>query len=236
MLPAQTLPDFQQYLLSGKLVPGENIPFYAYWANRYLTFSKRLKNADTAEALWLFLEGLQSRENIADWQIQEAKDAIHLYPKAPRLEKNSFQKMASGHTLRIKGEEEYGKGEKNGYFQTNYRRACLPAGRAHRVSLYPPGHLYLVRRIDQTPFYAPGLGLRACLDIPLYLNGNCRVSGLAQGASSPCGEEGPGPFRRPAGLECALVLFIFRAEVSPGRLDRDLHPGHRHHFHRPQFS
>ncbi len=45
MLPSQTLPDFQQYLLSRKLVPGKSVTFYAYWANRYLTFSKRLKNA-----------------------------------------------------------------------------------------------------------------------------------------------------------------------------------------------
>jgi len=37
-LPSQTLPDFQQYLLSGKLVPEKSVTFYAYWANRYLTF------------------------------------------------------------------------------------------------------------------------------------------------------------------------------------------------------
>jgi len=79
MLPSQTLPDFQQYLLSRKLVPQKSVTFYAYWANRYLTFSKRLKNADAAEALRLFLEDLQSRENIADWQIQQAKEAIQLY-------------------------------------------------------------------------------------------------------------------------------------------------------------
>jgi integron integrase len=76
---SQTLPDFQEYLLSRRLVPEKSVSFYAYWANRYLTFSKRLKNADAAEALRLFLEDLQSRENIADWQIQQAKEAIQLY-------------------------------------------------------------------------------------------------------------------------------------------------------------
>ena len=60
-------------------MPGKSVPFYAYWANRYLTFSQRLKNADAAEALRLFLEDLQSRQNIADWQIQQAKEAIQLY-------------------------------------------------------------------------------------------------------------------------------------------------------------
>ena len=78
-LPSQTLPDFQQYLLSRKLVPEKSVTFYAYWANRYLTFSKRLKNADAAEVLRRFIEDLQSRENIADWQIQQAKEAIQLY-------------------------------------------------------------------------------------------------------------------------------------------------------------
>ena len=50
MLASQTLPDFHQYLLSRKLVLEKSVAFYAYWANRYLTFSKRLKNADAAEA------------------------------------------------------------------------------------------------------------------------------------------------------------------------------------------
>ncbi len=78
-LPSQSLPDFQQYLLSRKLVPGKSVTFYAYWANRYLTFSKRLKDGDAAEAPRLFLEDLQSRENIAAWVVKQAKEAIQLY-------------------------------------------------------------------------------------------------------------------------------------------------------------
>ena len=31
MLPSQTLPDFQQYLLSRKLVVQKSVTFYAYW-------------------------------------------------------------------------------------------------------------------------------------------------------------------------------------------------------------
>ncbi len=50
---SQTLPDFQQYLPSRKLVPGKSV-------TRLLgTFSKRLKDADAEEALRLFLEELQ---------------------------------------------------------------------------------------------------------------------------------------------------------------------------------
>lgn len=36
MLPSQTLPEFQQYLLSRKLVQEKSVTFYAYWATRYL--------------------------------------------------------------------------------------------------------------------------------------------------------------------------------------------------------
>ena len=35
-LPSQTLPHFQQYLLSRKLVPEKSVTIYAYSANRYL--------------------------------------------------------------------------------------------------------------------------------------------------------------------------------------------------------
>jgi len=53
MLLSQPLPDFQQYLLSRKLVPVKNVNFYAYWASRYFTFSTQLMNADPAAALRL---------------------------------------------------------------------------------------------------------------------------------------------------------------------------------------
>jgi len=78
ILPS-SLPDFHQYLLSRKLLPERKVAFYAYWANRFLIFSRRLKNVGAEEAVRLFLEDLQSRENIADWQIQQAKGSIQLY-------------------------------------------------------------------------------------------------------------------------------------------------------------
>jgi len=79
MLSLPLLPDFQQYLLSRKLVPEKSATFYAYWANRYLTFTKRHQDVDPPEALRRFLENLQSQEKIAEWQIQQAKEAVQLY-------------------------------------------------------------------------------------------------------------------------------------------------------------
>ena len=70
--------DFHQYLLSRKLVPEKNVTFYVYWTNRYLSFSKRRQNADTSETVRLFLEDLQSRDNIADVM----RDMVNA-PKSP---------------------------------------------------------------------------------------------------------------------------------------------------------
>jgi integron integrase len=79
MSPLPTLPEFQQYLLSRKLVPEKNAPYYAYWVSRYLTFANRLENMDKAEMLQRFLDDLQSHQHMEDWQVQQARDAVQLY-------------------------------------------------------------------------------------------------------------------------------------------------------------
>ncbi|MFH1080170.1 MAG: integron integrase [Pseudomonadota bacterium] len=79
MPPLPTLPEFQQYLLSRKLVPEKNAPYYAYWVSRYLAFSNRLENMDKAEMLQRFLDDLQSRQHMEDWQVQQAGEAVQLY-------------------------------------------------------------------------------------------------------------------------------------------------------------
>jgi integron integrase len=79
MSPLPTLPEFQQYLLSRKLVPEKNAPYYAYWVSRYLTFANRLENMDKAEMLQRFLDDLQSHQHMEEWQVQQARDAVQLY-------------------------------------------------------------------------------------------------------------------------------------------------------------
>jgi len=34
------LPEFQKFLLERKLVPGKNIPYFAYWVSRFLAFAR----------------------------------------------------------------------------------------------------------------------------------------------------------------------------------------------------
>jgi integron integrase len=79
MSPLPTLPEFQQYLLSRKLVPEKNAPYYAHWVSRYLAFSNRLEHMDKEELLRRFLDDLQTRQHLEDWQVQQAGEAVELY-------------------------------------------------------------------------------------------------------------------------------------------------------------
>ncbi len=36
----ETLPEFQKFLLGRKLAPVKNIPFFAYWVSRLLSFAR----------------------------------------------------------------------------------------------------------------------------------------------------------------------------------------------------
>jgi hypothetical protein len=41
MQKQKILPEFQGYLLERRLAADENIPFYAWWARRFLTYNNR---------------------------------------------------------------------------------------------------------------------------------------------------------------------------------------------------
>ncbi len=74
-----TLPDFQSFLRSGKLAPEKNIPFLALWASRFLFFIAGKSHADSGALIIEFLDSLKAQENIADWQIRQAEEALLLY-------------------------------------------------------------------------------------------------------------------------------------------------------------
>jgi hypothetical protein len=96
MSPLPTLPEFQQYLLSRKLVPEKNAAYYAYWVSRYLAFSNRLENMDKEEMLQRFLDDLQSRQHMEDWQVQQAREAVQLYTNHFLGGNTSDRKTAGG--------------------------------------------------------------------------------------------------------------------------------------------
>jgi integron integrase len=73
------LPEFQEFLLSRKLAPQKNVLYYAVWVNKFLVFNSKNGHAAISQTVAEFLNSLKTREDIADWQIQQAADALRLY-------------------------------------------------------------------------------------------------------------------------------------------------------------
>lgn len=76
------LPAFQRYLLDKNLAPEKNVPFYAYWASRFLDYARKHDYSAleyNEVAVLEFLESLKSDKHIQDWQHRQANDSIRLY-------------------------------------------------------------------------------------------------------------------------------------------------------------
>ncbi len=99
----QLLSEFQKFLLDKKFIPEKNIPFYAYWVNKFLYFSNNTEILPADARIKKFLDQLSAKAEITDWQIRQAYDAIRLYlyhflknpspllyPNAPEKHNDSF--------------------------------------------------------------------------------------------------------------------------------------------------
>jgi hypothetical protein len=73
------LPEYQKYLIFNKLVPEKNVQFYALWVSKFLSFSNKNEAFTVDIKIEKFLESLSNDEEIRDWQIEQAKTALHLY-------------------------------------------------------------------------------------------------------------------------------------------------------------
>jgi hypothetical protein len=71
MIPKAVLPDFQEFLLSHKLAPEKHVLFLAIWVSRFLAFNNRKGQADIGQTVAEFLNSLEAKENIEDWQIRQ---------------------------------------------------------------------------------------------------------------------------------------------------------------------
>jgi len=74
-----TLPKFQEFLRSTSLVKEKYIPFYANWARKFLTFSENQGNLSHDIQVRKFLDLLRGHQNISDWQVRQAENAVQLY-------------------------------------------------------------------------------------------------------------------------------------------------------------
>lgn len=79
MIAKGVLPDFQEFLLSHKLAPEKHVLFLAIWVSRFLAFSNRKEQQDIGLTVTEFLNSLEAREDIKDWQIRQAGEAMRLY-------------------------------------------------------------------------------------------------------------------------------------------------------------
>jgi hypothetical protein len=61
--------ESEEFLLSRKLVPEKNIPFYAHWVSKFLAFSNINRELDQDALVAEFLYSLKSKKNITDWQV-----------------------------------------------------------------------------------------------------------------------------------------------------------------------
>ncbi len=73
------LPEFQEFLRLRRFVNEKYIPFYAHWASKFLIFSNTNEALSHDLKIKKFLNYLDIQGNIADWQVNQADKAIHIY-------------------------------------------------------------------------------------------------------------------------------------------------------------
>jgi integron integrase len=79
MVKESILTDFQAFLRSRKLVPEKNIPYFAFWAGKFLYFCNKNNQLDNNNLVMEFMDSLQKDHKIADWQIRQARQAVQVY-------------------------------------------------------------------------------------------------------------------------------------------------------------
>lgn len=75
----EILPDFQEFLKSNKLAQEKNIPFYALWVSRFLSFVNKHDIGNIDELVLEFLEEQKKTRKMENWQIQHIELALKLY-------------------------------------------------------------------------------------------------------------------------------------------------------------
>ena len=73
------LPEFQDYLMERKLAPENQIPFYAYWASRFILLCNGRNTKPNDLKIQIFLDDLKKDPKILDWQLTQAENAVKLY-------------------------------------------------------------------------------------------------------------------------------------------------------------
>ena len=73
------LHEFQEFLLKHKLAQEKHVLFLAVWVSKFLAFSNRKGHQDLGLTVTEFLDSLEAKDDIKDWQLSQAGEAVRLY-------------------------------------------------------------------------------------------------------------------------------------------------------------
>lgn len=73
------LPEFQDYLISKKLVARDKTSYFAYWVSKFLPVYKTNQKLALESRIHLFLKNLEDEGKAAPWQIEQAENSIKLF-------------------------------------------------------------------------------------------------------------------------------------------------------------
>ncbi len=74
------LPEFQQFLISNRFVVEKKVPFYGYWASKYIAFVEDYDDLSKESKINSFLNHLCG-SNVEGWKIKQAEEAINFFVK-----------------------------------------------------------------------------------------------------------------------------------------------------------
>jgi hypothetical protein len=72
------LPEFQDYLVSRKLVKRERTGYFALWVSRFLVVNNKNKNLGLENRINLFLKNLEEQGKKEEWQLDQARNSSFL--------------------------------------------------------------------------------------------------------------------------------------------------------------
>jgi hypothetical protein len=73
------LSGFETFLSKSRKIPENRIKFYLHWVQRFLKSCKYQPDDINAKQVDKFLDSLEVDNNIADWQVRQAADAVIIY-------------------------------------------------------------------------------------------------------------------------------------------------------------
>ncbi len=75
----QSLQDYKNYLIERKLVPENQITFYANWVSKFIRFSNAISDKPNHLKMQIFIDDLKKDRKLQDSQITQIENAVNLY-------------------------------------------------------------------------------------------------------------------------------------------------------------